>query len=112
MKKIIKSDRLWDDKEEIVYTDKDLIECIKTLSAQVKEFSRITMFFSQISDSSGEVLLYMLSEPYRMDNQRYLKLHEINLDEESWKDCIKECQREKSLIKRHFPNTHVTSNFR
>lgn len=113
MKRIIKSDILWEDKDEIAYTDTDLIECINILSSQVKGFNKIMMCFSQRNERWGEVLLYMLLEPHTTSNDmRYLVLHEIDLEEEDWKECVKECQREKRMIKRHFSNIKVTSDFK
>lgn len=114
MKKVIKSDTLWSDKNEIPYTDKDLRECIRLLSEQVTNFSKIFMIFSQKNENTGEVLLYL--QPPTMfganGNFQCLHLHEINLLEENWSDCIKECQREKAMLRRYFPAIQVTSNFR
>ena len=112
MKKCIKYYNILD-KIELEYSDDSLIQCIQTLSSTLENFTHIHMFFAEVEENVGCVYLVISNgSDIRLNNQEVIRLHEIDLTEESFSNCVSECQREKQLIQKHFSHVKVSSNFR
>lgn len=112
MKKCIKYYNVLD-KIELEYSDDSLIQCIYTLSSTLEDFTHIHMFFAEVEEDIGCVYLVISNgSDIKLNNQEVIRLHEIDLTEESFSNCVSECQREKQLIQKHFKDIRVSSNFR
>ncbi len=92
------------------YTDEKFIERIRTILAMHPEYTNIEFMFWENENHIGTVAVTIGIKPWRMETSMTERLHIINLEQESFKDCVKEIQREKALIKRTFPQIKVSSN--
>lgn len=101
------------DKIELDYSDETLIQTVQTLSSTLENFTHIYMFFAEIEENVGCVYLVMSNGPHmKLNNQEVIRLHEIDLTEESFSNCVAECQREKEVIQKNLKDIKVSSNFR
>ena len=92
------------------YTDALIKEHISNLLSKHPDYTNIEFMFWEIENNKGVVAMTMGIKPWRMETSMTERLHIINLEQESFKDCVKEIQREKALIKRAFPQIKVSSN--
>lgn len=101
------------EREIIGYSDKALVDTIRSKAQNVDAFDRIAMWFCEEDELYGCVWISISSSanPF-MGNMETIYLHKIFLQEEEFHDVLKECQRVKRMLERNFPDTKVTSNFR
>ena len=99
---------------EIEYSDENLINHIKSIIDTVPNCNQICMTFNSTPFNKGEVFVGLSNTLNTSVYKKYAAfcLHYINLEEETWSDCVPECQREKRVIQKAFPNVKVISNFR
>ncbi|MCR5837178.1 MAG: hypothetical protein K6G88_11780 [Lachnospiraceae bacterium] len=94
------------------YSDLELITRIDKILDENKNYTDIEISFWQLDEYRGCVSITFGKKPFKLGSTHVLLLHEINLETETFSDCVKEIQREKSLIKRKFKNIIVSSNLR
>jgi hypothetical protein len=98
-------------REEIEYSDKALVELVQKLSKEIDGFKVISMWFSQKSDTQGEILIDLGTGEGKLQNHKTFTLFEFDLMEEEFSDYVKEGQRIKRMLQRKFPGIKVTSDF-
>ena len=94
------------------YTDEALLNMVGSVLKKKPECNEIRITFWESDGNIGETVFTFGNRPYDLNNHLVLRLHKFSLEEESFKDWIKEIQREKRLISRHFPKIKVGSDLR
>ena len=116
MKKIIKYYKEKESmyKEEVDYSDENLILIITEQIKKVPDCNTIRMIYEECENNIGQVGIYLSNTKDITPNKKYagITLNEIDLEKEEWKDCTREFQRVKKCIQRHFPLIKCSSNFR
>jgi len=99
-------------KTVLEYSDERLIEVVSEIINKVGGTYIYLSFYDRTDRYGGMMLTVSNAENMTLTNQKTITLHDIDLHNECYKDCVRECQREKALLQKHFKQVKVKSNFR